>query len=194
MRKPPPRYSLSAIAAGLCLVLLIAGCSVPKHHRVIIGHPPVIPGQAAGPDLNGMKQPSLILPFVTGTVSRPIRRLTPGAVRHTTRAGVCSHPLPSVRIRSSVRTAVLSAYGYIRGALQGHYVLDYLIPMRLGGRPVAANVWPAATSGIGLTQKVQLDRVLYHRVCSHLMTLPQAQAALKTDWFAAWLKYVVEES
>jgi hypothetical protein len=83
-------------------------------------------------------------------------------------------------------------YRFIKGALDGHYVLDYLVPMKLGGAPVAANVWPAATSGIGLNQKAQLDHVLYHRVCGRLMTLPQAQSALKTDWFAAWLKYVVD--
>jgi len=194
MRKPPARPGLPAIAAGLCLVLVIAGCGVPKHHRVITGHPPVIPGQAAGPDLNGMKQPSLILSYIEGTVSRPTRRLTPGAVAYTSRAKVCAHPLPSLPIPYYVRTAVLTGYRFIKGAFDGHYVLNYLVPMKLGGAPVAANVWPAATSGIGLNQKVQLDRFLYHRVCSRLMTLPQAQSALKSDWFAAWLKYVIEGS
>ena len=193
MRKPPAKRGPPAFAVGLCLALLLAGCGVPRQHRVIIGRPPVVPGQAASPDLKGV-QPSLILPFITGTVSRPSRELTPGAVVVTTRAAVCPHPPPSVPIPYYVRATVLTAYRYVRSALHGDYVLDYLIPMFLGGAPVAANVWPASTSGIGLSQKTKLDRALYHRVCRRQMTLPQAQSALETDWFAAWLKYVVEGS
>ena len=54
---------------------------------------------------------------------------------------------------------------------------------------------PIALLAVDATDRpVGLAHVLYHRVCSRLMTLSQAQSALETDWFAAWLKYVVEGS
>ena len=56
---------------------------------------------------------------------------------------------------------------------------------------VQANIWPAAIRGTGFFQKVQLDHILKDMVCRRMVTLTQAQHALETDWYAAWLKYVV---
>ena len=190
------KQGLAVLSGSLCLALLITGCGgPPKHHAAVVRRPPVVPGQpTAGPDLAGVKQPSVMLPFITGTVSRPRTDLTPGAVALTSRDAICPTPLAAVPIPYLVQTAVYTSYGYTNPAVQNtkRYVLDYLVPISLGGAPVATNVWPVSTRGIGVNQMTQLEHALYHLVCGGTITLPQAQHALEQDWFAAWLKYVVQ--
>jgi hypothetical protein len=76
-------------------------------------------------------------------------------------------------------------------AKQRKYVLDYLVPLDLGGTRGAANVWPAALRGTGFYEKVQTDHVLRDLVCRRAISLAQAQHALERNWYAAWLTYVV---
>ena len=119
--------------------------------------------------------------------------MTPGAVTTTSANTICNLParLPTPSIPVAVQSAVYQAYGHTAPATQKKYILDLLVPVSLGGAPVEANIWPAAIRGTGFFQKNQLDHVLKDMVCRRLVTLKHAQQALETDWYAAWLKYVV---
>ncbi|HXP21258.1 MAG TPA: hypothetical protein VN840_16570 [Streptosporangiaceae bacterium] len=181
------------LAAVLCCGLVITACGGPASHLAAAPRPPVVPGQiTAGPDLTGVQLPNFIMPLISGGISLPKRQLTPGAVTTTNTTTVCNLPsrVRPPSISYTLQAAVYNSYGYT-GALSKKYILDLLVPLSLGGAEVQANIWPAAIRGTGFFQKNQLDHILKDMVCRRLVTLSQAQHALESDWYAAWLKYVV---
>lgn len=72
------------------------------------------------------------------------------------------------------------------------YELDHLIPLSIGGAPASAdNLWPQLWAGPrGAKVKDRLEVKLHTLVCSHKVTLAAAQKAIRTDWTAAYRKYV----
>ena len=186
--------ALRWVAIAIGCALAAAGCSASARHVAAAPKPPSVPGQVkSGPDLAGVQLPDFIMPVITGGVSVPRKSLSPGAVRTTNTNTVCNlppaasvHPIPI-----SVEAEVFAEYHITNPARQSRYILDYLVPLALGGATSAANVWPAAVKGTGFFEKVQLDHILKSLVCRRYLTLRQAQRALETNWYAAWLKYVV---
>jgi hypothetical protein len=65
------------------------------------------------------------------------------------------------------------------------------VPYDLGGATTQANIWPAAIRGTGFYQKTQTDYILRQLVCRRSISLVTAQKALATNWYVAWLRYVV---
>jgi hypothetical protein len=186
-----PMGRAAALVIGLCAAAVLTGCAAG---RPAAAAPPRVPGQATGgPDLVGVKLPSFILPLVSGGVSRPNPRLTPGAVSETNTTVLCGLPkaATSVSVPLATGNALYAEYGYTTPEMQRKYTLDYLVPIDLGGATTKANIWPASMRGTGFYQKVQLDHVLRDLVCRRTLALATAQSALKADWYAAWLKYVV---
>lgn len=182
---------LAMAAAG---VLAVAACAAPAHHVRSAVRPPVVPGEVhSGPDLAGVQLPNFIMPVIGGGVSVPRRALTPGDVTTTSTNTVCNLPpaASSDPIPISIENQVFDAYGYTNEAVHNRYILNRLVPLSLGGATTVANIWPAAVKGTGFFEKVQLDHILKGLVCRRFLTLRQAQRALETNWYAAWLKYVV---
>ncbi len=180
---------LGAIA---CL-LALAACGSSQHHLAASPKPPVVPGQVtSGPDLSGVQLPNFVMPLISGGVSVPKRALTPGAVTTTNTTEVCNRtPAQNAQtIPPGIDPEVFGEYG-IAPAQQGRYILDLVVPISLGGAMTLSNIWPATISGTGFVQKAQLDHILKDDVCHRFLTLRQAQRALETNWYAAWLKYVV---
>ena len=181
-----------AVVSGCALAA--AACAGPAHHARSLARPPVIPGEVrTGPDLAGVQLPDFIMPVITGGVSIPKRSLTPGEVTTTNATKVCDLP-PAAQVETipiSVQNEVFNEYGYANPAVHNRYILDLLVPRSLGGAVAAENIWPAAVKGTGFFEKVQLDHILKGLVCRRFLTLRQAQRALETNWYAAWLKYVV---
>jgi len=190
----PGRTGQAAAALAACLVLAICGCGGPARHAAAAPQPPVVPGQATGgPDLAGVQLPDFTMPLIKGPVSMPRPALTPGAVT-TTDANVVCNLSPRAKAPSmpfALQTAVFDEYGYTTPSAQHKYILDYLVPYDLGGAAVQANIWPAAIRGTGFYQKIQTDHILREMVCRRTITLAQAQRALETNWYAAWLRYVI---
>lgn len=79
---------------------------------------------------------------LAGDPIRPDPRLTPGAVLTTDTTIVCQHGYSaSVRHTSGrMKAAIYREYGVVHGS--GHYEIDHLIPLSIGGADVAANLWP----------------------------------------------------
>lgn len=193
VRSVPGSATVAGTALAACLTLLTSACG-SAHPTAAPPQPPAVPGQATGgPDLTGVQLPDFTMPLIRGGVSRPKPALTPGAVTTTDANVVCNLP---ARTRApampfSVQQAVFNEYGYTTPSAQHKYILDYLVPDNLGGAPVQANIWPAAVRGTGFYQKIQTDHILREMVCRRTITLAQAQHALETNWYAAWLRYVV---
>jgi hypothetical protein len=175
------------------VALVLTACA-SGHPSAPTAAPPAVPGEAAGgPDLSGVQVPDIVMPAVQGRVSLPSSTLTPGAVTTTDANTVCNMPAHAQApgMPPPVQTAVLTAYGYTTAAAQHKYVLDYLVPYDLGGATTQANIWPAAIRGTGFYQKTQTDYILRQLVCRRSISLVTAQKALATNWYVAWLRYVV---
>ncbi|MGO9781635.1 MAG: hypothetical protein ACLPKE_11970 [Streptosporangiaceae bacterium] len=187
----PRRLARLAGVGGLALVL--TACA-GGHPPAPAAAPPTVPGEAAGgPDLSGVQVPDIVMPAVQGRVSLPSSTLTPGAVTTTDANTVCNIPAHAraPAMPAPEQTAVLTAYGYTTAAAQHKYVLDYLVPYDLGGAATQANIWPAAIRGTGFYQKTQTDYILRQLVCRRSISLVAAQEAVETNWYVAWLRYVV---
>jgi hypothetical protein len=182
----------AALVLGACIALVIAGCGGAG--RPAAGPaPPPVPGETTtGPDLAGVTLPDFTFPLITGGVSRPRPRLTPGAVASTDTSALCSVPDHSQGdAPAPAQAAVFREYGDTTPQLQQKYEIDYLVPLPLGGAQTLANLWPAALKGTGYFEKIQLDHVLRDLVCRRTITLLAAQHDLEQNWYAAWLQYVV---
>jgi len=73
------------------------------------------------------------------------------------------------------------------------YELDHVIPLAVGGHPrniknLNLQPWDGED---GAKKKDRLERRLQQLVCSRLLGLRDAQAAIWTDWQAAYRRYVL---
>lgn len=127
----------------------------------------------------------------------PDPKLTPGVVRTTDAKDVCSGVSTKEYRHTSTATklAVYKAYGilphmdYCSGS-EGCEI-DHLISLELGGADEQANLWPQAYQGDhNAHQKDALENTLHKLVCAGTITLDEAQTAIRTDWIAAYQKYV----
>jgi hypothetical protein len=187
-RSPLPA---SALLAALAVVVVVSGCGGAQPGAGP-ARPPVVPGQTTqGPDLSGVKLPDFVMPVIHGGLSVPNPKLTPGAIATTDTEEVCSRELQAPVISGAVQAAVYREYGDTSASSVHKHILDLLVPYDLGGAAVKANLWPAATSGTGFYQKVETDKILRDMVCLGDVSLTTAQRALETNWYSAWLRYVV---
>ncbi len=194
----PARLARLAVSLALAgtLAAAVAGCGGTAAATAGPVQPPVAAGQqTAAPDLAGVQLPDFVMPLISikGGISLPDPKLTPGAVVTADTKAVCSMRTHGVSrpIPSSIQTAVDDEYGYTTPVQQHRYILNYLVPWYLGGALDLANVWPAAIRGTGFYEKIQTDVVLRELVCQGELPLTEAQHLEETDWYSAWLRFVV---
>jgi len=105
----------------------------------------------------------------------PDPRLTPGAVATTDANLVCRHGYSkSVRHTSGkLKAFIYREYGLNRH--HGHYEIDHLIPLGVGGADLAANLWPQSRDAEPWTaeRKDRLEGYLHAAVCHGGMPLDQ---------------------
>jgi hypothetical protein len=181
----------SVLLATLAVVVAVSGCGGAQPGAGP-ARPPVVPGQTTqGPDLSGVRLPDFVMPVIHGGLSVPNPKLTPGAIATTDTEKLCRRELHAPEISGAVQAAVYREYGDTSASSVHKHILDLLVPYDLGGAAVKANLWPAATSGTGFYQKVETDKILRQMVCQGDVPLTTAQRALETNWYSAWLRYVV---
>jgi hypothetical protein len=126
---------------------------------------------------------------------RPDLTLTPGAVFEVTAAEVCQRGYArSVRhVDGKTKAMVYLEYG-IRRHERGAYEIDHLISIELGGSNDIRNLWPESfdTQPWNAHVKDKLEDRLHKLVCGGILSLGEAQAAIASDWIAAYRKYVEE--
>jgi hypothetical protein len=126
---------------------------------------------------------------------RPDPHLTPGAVLTTDPATVCVPGYAkTVRHTSGkLKAQVYRAYRIDKKA--GHFEVDHLISLELGGADVAANLWPESydTAPWNAHIKDRLEDRLHALVCAGKMTIEEAPRAIAEDWIAAYQRYVSPE-
>jgi hypothetical protein len=185
---------LRKAATAAALVLVISGCGAAAQSGGVTGQSPAVPGEITqGPDLNGVQLPDAVMPLIKGGVSMPDAKLTPGVVASTDTNELCNMPphAAAPALSAGLQLQIYDEYGYSSQNAMRKYILDWLVPYNLGGAEVPANIWPAAVTGTGFYEKIDTDVALRQMVCRRELTLTQAQQALETNWYSAWLRYVV---
>jgi hypothetical protein len=141
---------------------------------------------------------------------RPDPKLTPGAVfpdvtvEQITQKGYANRLNGGVRhVTAAEKRQVFKAYfGRVPG-MQGHYEIDHLISLELGGSNDAKNLWPESyyTEPFNAHVKDKLEDRLAANVRHELerhghdaatALLKQYQHEIATDWIAAYHKYVAQ--
>lgn len=87
----------------------------------------------------------------------------------------------------------MAAYGFADRSL-GDFELDHLIPISLGGDPMARdNLWVEFNDHPNPSDqntKDRLEQALFGQVCAGQVPLGEARRAIATDWLAAYRRYV----
>jgi hypothetical protein len=189
--------SLARAATLLALAGALLGCGASGGTGPVAGQPPAVTGETTTPpDLTGLQLPNFVMPQIKGGVSRPNPKLTPGSVVDTSTDSVCAlsvHGHVNNATSFPMQAAVWQEYGYTTPSEQHNYQLTYLVPIDLGGGTDIANIWPIAIKGVGSYQKTETDHALRELVCRRTLPLAEAQQVMETDWYAAWLRYVVSK-
>ena len=105
--------------------------------------------------------------------------------------GYSSSVRPSTTYTNGVKTKLLRKSG-TDAANASEYELDHVIPLAVGGHPrnpknLTLQPWDGED---GAKKKDRLERRLQQLVCSKLVGLREAQAAIWTDWRAAYRRFV----
>jgi hypothetical protein len=123
----------------------------------------------------------------------PDPTLTPGAVVEVDLAEMCQIGYAaSVRdVPRERRDEVFREYGVARRDRRD-YELDHLLSLSLGGSNSAENLWAQSRVSEPWNAEVKdtLEDVLHREVCSGRVSREEAQEAIRTDWIAAYRKFV----
>ena len=74
----------------------------------------------------------------------------------------------------------------------GHYEIDHLIPLGIGGADTRENLWPEShdTKPWNADVKDKLENFLHVEVCAGHIPVADAQKAIAADWVGAYRKYL----
>ena len=122
----------------------------------------------------------------------PDPKLTPGAVLTNDAATICQPGYSkSVRHTSGqLKHQIYVEYGIAKDT--GHYEIDHLIPLGIGGADTRENLWPEShdTKPWNADVKDRLENYLHVEVCAGHIAVQVAQKAIAADWIAAYRGYL----
>lgn len=181
MNRPAWRVLLAAGALAA-----LAGCAGPTVNPGPSATPTVTPTATATPT------PSVDPSPTARPANLPNPGLTPGKVMTTDLNIICGQPTKLRRdVTQKTKDRIYASYN-VTVHTPATYQIDHLIPLELGGDNTDSNLWPEpADPKPGFHQKDQLEDTLHAAVCDkHTVTIEVAQAAIATDWVAAYQQYV----
>jgi hypothetical protein len=123
-------------------------------------------------------------------IASPDPSLTPGAIRTTDTAEICSTGTSQFRHGDRARSDLIFARYHIAREDRMAYTLDHLIPLEIGGADVVENLWPQPRRSLAGEwddeRKDQLEHQLHALVCSGQLDVVVAQKAISEDWTALY--------
>lgn len=79
----------------------------------------------------------------------------------------------------------------VKGKKKARYEIDHLISRELGGADDVKNLWPESYYGPwNAHDKDRIENKLHSLVCNGTITLSDAQAMIRTDWVAAYKRFI----
>lgn len=121
-------------------------------------------------------------------------RVTQANVRSTIcRPGYTATVRPSSSYTTRLkRQQLATTYADFADKRTGSYEEDHLISLELGGSPTdPRNLWPEPYAGAtGARVKDRIENRLHAMVCAGTISLAAAQAAIASNWWAAYRRYV----
>lgn len=116
--------------------------------------------------------------------------VTPGLTRPLTTETVCTTRwgLDQRRVTIGMKKRTAKAYG-VQWEDRGRYVFDHLVPRSLAGADHELNLWPQSKTEAKRKDRVEIK--LSKLVCAGQLPLSVAQKAIRTNWRAAYRRYVV---
>lgn len=140
--------------------------------------------------------PAILLAFALGggLGYMPNQDLTPGDVLpNITKNDVCApgYTRAARRVSTAEKRQVFARYR-LPWSTRSDYEVDHLVPLELGGSNSVRNLWPQpfGTGRWDAEMKDKLEDTLHAAVCSGTLTLPEAQAAIRSDWTRAYERFV----
>lgn len=128
-------------------------------------------------------------------------KYSPGAVDASlTKERLCNPQFHTASVRNvsrSEKKQVCREYGITRGCPGPRFELDHIVSIELGGSNSAENLFPQPIDTrriIGFHTKDKLENRLHRMVCSGAISLADAQACIRTDWYACLLKTSARKS
>jgi hypothetical protein len=181
--------------AGLAAAL--AACAGHDDGDVVVGAtsaPPTIYPVSVPPVEAPAAKPTGVAPvaafvMTSDGVALPDPTRTPGATFDGVDATMICQQNYSQGVRQprfNDKVEAFAAYGVSIHDRES-YQVDHLVPISLGGSNASENLWPQPYDPrAGAEQKDLLERQLRGLVCSQVLTLADAQAAIAKDWWAAY--------
>jgi hypothetical protein len=136
----------------------------------------------------------------------PDAATTPGAVNalvtqaniHTTICvpGWTKTIRPPASYTNRLKAAQLASGAYASPQELRTFEEDHLVSLEIGGHPTdPRNLWPQPWDGkFGAHAKDQLENFLHRAVCAGTITLADAQAAVASNWIAAYDKFIAKSA
>jgi hypothetical protein len=131
----------------------------------------------------------LTLTLAALLVLLPDPTVTPGALRDLSTATVCATKWGTDRrhVTVAMKRHVAEAYG-VAWADRNCCEFDHLVPRSLGGADSEANLYPQPWPEARLKDRLEIR--LSRLVCTGAIQLAEAQYAVRTNWLAAYERYV----
>ena len=134
----------------------------------------------------------LLLAYTVLGQTVPDPKLTPGVTRKVSKKELCTagSTKDARLVSAKTKGLVFSRYGFVKGKFKpGDYEIDHFISLELGGANDINNLWPQPYHGEATArQKDVVETNLHHRICKNLLTVAEAQAIIRTDWFSEYKK------
>lgn len=186
----------SGPAVAIAVTIILAGCGAVSAMPSTAPTAPATVAQGSAPPLpsvtplapSGHVGPPGAYPDPVRTPGVLDPRVTQSDIKQTICvSGYTKTVRPSVGYTDALKVSQIKLYGFTDVKLKD-YEEDHFIPLELGGSPTdPKNLWPEAYAPVpGSHQKDTVETYLKDRVCSGAMTLLAAQAAIQTDWVAAY--------
>lgn len=98
---------------------------------------------------------------------------------------------PTAKYTDALKKVQLVQYGFADKNPK-HYEEDHLISLELGGHPRdPRNLWPQHRLGAcNASDKDKLENKLHQLVCSKVVKLSDAQAAISKDWIKSYAAHI----
>jgi hypothetical protein len=150
----------------------------------------------------GVPSASAAAPVLPNSIATP-GAINPAVTQANIHSTICVggytktiRPPASYTTQLKIRQLSTPPYSAFKDLNTRDFEEDHLISLELGGSPTdPKNLWPEPyASSSGARVKDRLENALHALVCNGSIPLKTAQQVIATNWYSAYLKYVLRQN